>query len=279
MTHHPLDRRGFLTATGAAVFLAATHGPEAWADAKAGPETAKPASAAPHRLLSLDLVTEASFEEMQEFYGGLLGLSTEARDDVLTIRGGLTRITFRKAEAPFLAPFYHFAFNIPENKLLAARAWQLERTPLVPPGENLRDPSFPADVVHFRTWDAHSVFFWDPAGNFVEYIARHTLDNAAPGPFTTQDILYASEIAFVSNDVEATVQTFRQALALPQYFGGSDQFRALGDEHGLLLVFKKGRLMGFETGRPIPIAPVHARIHGGPSPDFEAEGYPFRVSG
>lgn len=275
MTDRAIDRRDFLTAAGAALFLGATHGPGSWADSGPSGASAK----GDHRLLALDLKTSAPLEEMRDFYGGLLGLAIESRDDRLIVSAGLTRITFNQAEPPYSSPFYHFAFNIPENKILAARAWQLERTPLVPPGENLRDPDFPDDVVHFRSWDAHSVFFWDPGGNMVEHIARHTLDNAAPGPFTPKDILYASEIAFVTDDVEATSKTFRDTFRLPQYKGGSDQFRALGDEHGLLLVFKQGRIMGFDNGKPIATAPVRATIRGGPTPAFEAERYPFTVTG
>ena len=273
-----MNRRAFLAGSGASLFLAATHGPQTWASPETGPLESR-ASPATHRLLSLDLVTAAPLEEMEEFYGDLLGLATERGDDRLTILGGATRITFSKAGAGYLKPFYHFAFNIPENKLLAARNWQLDRTPLIPPWENLRDPTFPDDVVHFRSWDAHSVFFWDPAGNCVEYIARHTLHNGTPGPFTTGDILYASEIAFVTDDVDATALILRETLAVDQYQGGSDNFRALGDEHGLLLLMKRGRIMGFETGHPIDVAPVHAKIRGGPKPAYGVESYPYLISG
>jgi hypothetical protein len=38
---------------------------------------------------------------------------------------------------------------------------------------------------------------------------RHDLGNAVPGPFTSRDILYASEIAFVADDVPATAETLR----------------------------------------------------------------------
>jgi len=218
---------------------------------------------------------------LRAFYGDLLGLATSLNKDTLTVQGGLTTLTFSPAPSGAEAEktFYHFAFNIPQNKILEARNWQLERTSLVPGGSHLLDPAYPDDIVYFRHWDAHSIFFWDPAGNFVEYIARHTLDNGAPGAFTSQDILYASEIGFVTGDVPTTALLFQEALDLPQYGGGSERFRAIGDEHGLLLVMKQGRVMGFGSGQPIHTNPVRARISKGPKAGFEVKGHPFRISG
>jgi hypothetical protein len=78
---------------------------------------------------------------------------------------------------------------------------------------------------------------------------RHDLGNAAPGPFTSLDILYASEIAFVVDDVPATAETLRGVAGVEQYRGGSDQFLALGDERGLLLVMRRGRNLGLASPR------------------------------
>src|SRR5262249_7227454 len=100
----------------------------------------------------------------------------------------------------------------------------------------LRDADYPNDVVNYSHWNAHSIFFFDPAQNVVEYIARHALRNRAEGSFDSRQILYASEIAFVVDEVAAAAQRMREAVGLDQYRGGDDQFRAIGDERGLLLV-------------------------------------------
>ena len=113
------------------------------------------------------------------------------------------------------------AFNIPENKVKAAHDWQAQRGPLMQTPPHMRDRNFPPHVRHFRNWNAHSVFFWDPAGNILEYIGRHTLKNPAPGPFTSDDILYASEIAFVTDDVPTMASAIEQRFDLPQYLQGS----------------------------------------------------------
>jgi catechol-2,3-dioxygenase len=132
-------------------------------------------------------------------------------------------------------------------------------------------------VVHFRHWDAHSIFFWDPAGNLVEHIARHTLGNAAEGPFTSADILCASEIGLIVDDVAAAAGTLRRAFGLGDYRGVSDRFNALGDENGLLLVMKRGRELGFGEGKTSGIFPTKAAIRASRPAEVALSGYPYRV--
>jgi catechol-2,3-dioxygenase len=120
------------------------------------------------RIAALELLTAAPLAKMKQFYGESLGLKM-LTDEAgrLVIVGGGTRLTFRPAPRDAGAPFYHFAFNIPENKALAAHKWQTARSSLLPIPARLRDPKFPDDVVHYRHWNAHSVFFLDPGGNVV----------------------------------------------------------------------------------------------------------------
>ncbi len=231
------------------------------------------------RLLRLRLLTAAPLAKMKSFYHELLGLPlTEKKAGEFTFAGGQTAVTFAQAQPEYGEPFYHVAFNIPENKILDAHDWQKPRTPLDRINANLRDPDFPEDVVHFRHWNAHSIFFWDPAGNLIEYIARHDLKNGAAGAFSANDILYASEIAFISDDVANTALEMRKALDLEQYRGGDDRFRALGDEHGLLLVMIRGRRWGYEEkARPTGIFPTVAEIRGAKPAQFATAGYPYEI--
>lgn len=271
-------RREFLASASAAALVLATHERLAWA-AIAGEGEAPTSPAAP-LLAGLRLQTAAPLDEMKAFYAGRLGLDVLAEsEDELTVAGGATAITFERAKPGPLRPFYHFAFNIPENKIGAARKWQLERSPLLPGLPRLRDPEFPEDVVHFAHWNAHSVFFLDPAENVVEYIARHDLGNAAGGAFDASDILYASEIGLVVDDVPFTASSVGKSFDLAPYRGGSDEFTALGDEHGLLLVFARGRTLSF--GRPEPkkaeVFPVEATIHATKGRRFRMTEYPYAI--
>jgi catechol 2,3-dioxygenase-like lactoylglutathione lyase family enzyme len=276
----PRNRRQFLTTASAATLVTLAHGHLAWAAPT--PEASKMTGAkAAQRILGLRLLTAAPLEKMKAFYHRTLGLPVlKENANELTIEGGSTPITFLPAKPDQGNPFYHFAFNIPENKLLDARAWQLERTELLPIFPRLRDPSYPDDVVHFSHWNAHSVFFLDPAGNVLEYIARHDLNNSADGPFSTGDILYASEIAFIVDDVSALSSGLQGTFELDQYRQGSDTFRALGDELGLLLVFQRGRnmSMGYAEPRLADVFPIVAQIRGATATKYSPPNLPFEVT-
>lgn len=144
-------------------------------------------------IRELRLLTATPLSRMREFYRDKIGFRVLAESaSEISFAGGGTRLTFMKAGPEQIKgagnrgngePFYHFAFNIPRDKILAARSWQLERTRLTRPRPGLLDPAYPDDVWHFSQWNAHSVFFFDPAFNIVEYIARHNLDTG-PGHAT-----------------------------------------------------------------------------------------------
>ena len=273
------DRRGFLARASACSALIAAHGgPPSWSPGWASsPDNRKKNSA---RILSLTLLTCAPLAKMKEFYHHVLGLPVlKETSDRLTIVAGETPITFERAEPAAGEPFYHFAFNIPENKIVAARTWQKERTPLLPIPAHLRDPAYPHDVVDYRHWNAHSIFFFDPAGNVVEYIARHDLKNGAPGPFRSQEVLYVSEIGLIVDNVAAAVSKLKDVVGLRQYKGGSDQFPALGDEHGLLLVIKRGRVLSFDAAekKAAAVFRTEAAVRGVKQTKYSFPDFPYEV--
>ena len=113
----------------------------------------------------------------------------------------------------------------------------------------------------------------------VEYIARHDLKNAQPGPFGSGDILYASEIAFVVDEVASAATELRKVVGIDQYRGGSDQFVALGDEHGLLLVMKRGRVISFEAKerKAVDVFPTTAAVRGDRRTRFALPEFPYEV--
>lgn len=278
MKSDPISRRQLLGQASAAALITALHPPALFGQrSRLRPETA--ADAEP-RISALRLLTAASFDSLKQFYTEGLGLPVIAETEAeLTLAGGATAITFVKADPELGTPWYHVAFNIPENKLLAAREWQLERSPLVETPERLRDPRFPEDVRHFRNWNAHSLFFYDPAGNLLEYIARHDLGNRADGPFTSADILYASEIAFVVDDQPASARHLHRDLGLDVYPLDTSWWWAMGDELGLLLCIPK-RLWGENTDNPkrFGVYPTEATIQGGEPTQYQLPGYPYRVT-
>lgn len=207
-------------------------------------------------------------EALETFYGHDLGLPTQRSGDVLTIDAGTTQIVFTAVTEG--KPFYHFAFNIPENKLGSAVKWQKKRTELVRRNNK--------DVVHFSKWNADSVFFRDPAGNLLEYIARHDLKNSAKGDFSTTDILYASEIGLVVDDIPKTVTAAKSHLNLGIYRDNSQNFASIGDEHALLVVVKRNRKWFPARKRPAKVFPINATIRGPENRGLEMNEYGYKVS-
>jgi len=198
--------------------------------------------------------------DMRSFYQEVLNLPVIADDPrSLTIRAGGTQLSFY-ADVAGGSPFYHFAFNIPENKLESAIEWMSTRAPLL----KRKDGS---PVVHFRWLDAHSIYFRDPAANLLEFIAHHALKNARPGDFKVTDILYASEIGLVTDDVPALAAELDTKLNLTNYHTKlgepvSDTFRPIGDPYGFFIVVKHKRKW-LMTDDPAGLFPVGAELHGG----------------
>ena len=233
------------------------------------------------RILHLDLVTATPIAELKKFYTGVLELPLISEQaDQFMIRAGETTLSFVQVKQYDAAPFYHFAFNIPENKIVKAREWQLKRTELSATPAHMIDDKFPKDIRHFQNWNAHSIFFWDPAGNLVEYIARHDLGNGADGEFTSKDLLCASEIAFIVNDADAIADELKSSFNLSQYRGGDANFRAIGDENGLLLVIKKGRIWESHTNisRTPATIKTAVTINADKKEIWKPANYPFEIN-
>lgn len=241
-----LSRRQMLAST-VALGSCGLHAPYQHLHAKESP-VKRPAS---HGIAELRLQS-AKIDLLQHFYGHDLGLPTKRNGGELTIIAGSTRIIFESVDSDRSDPFYHVAFNIPENKLKHALQWQKQRTELVRRGTS--------EVIHFAKWNADSIFFRDPAGNLLEYIARHNLNNASEGDFSTTDILYASEIGLVVDDVPGTVAAAKKHLHMDIYRDNSANFASIGDEHALLIVVKRGRKWFPAKTNPANVYPTVATI-------------------
>jgi catechol-2,3-dioxygenase len=232
------------------------------------------------RIKSVQIATKVPLKEMEDYYGKTLGLKVINAKNQLTVFAGKTTIIFEETKEENAEPWYHIAFNIPENKLWKARAWQLKKGPLKirEPGPNV-DAKYP-DVIFYPKWDAHSVFFWDPAGNLLEYIARHTLSNAAEGEFTSEDILYVSEVCFMSDDLKATAAEMKSKLDLKDYLHSNDHFHPIGDEYGLLINFPIGRSWRSNNNggrKKTNVYPTHVRLSGSEEKQYKHAEYPFSV--
>lgn len=204
-------------------------------------------------ILEIQLLTH-DLAGQRDFYTDVLQVPLlETSLDTVTFQAGHSRLAFKQAP-PGWSGCYHYAFNIPENQFGQAKAWLSQRVALIADSNG-------ADEFDFQNWNAHAVYCYDPAGNVVELIARHKLANAAHESFGGHSLLCVSEIGLPAVDVRDVVRSLTSGLELEVYWGaGSDTFTALGDEHGLFIVVKRGRIWFPDTGKGADAQPLRIMV-------------------
>lgn len=230
-------------------------------------------------IKSVRIQTAVDLKAMEDFYRKNLGFATASRTpEELCLIAGESRLKFVKVEAQGEGPLTHFAFNIPQNMIRSALEYTQERIEVIVPGPQQCDIDYPKEIFHFHHWNAHSVFFWDPAFNLVEFISRHDLDNDAGGKFGPNHIHCISEIAFGAKD-GAAHDHIKKELRLPTYPIGAPA-GALGDQNGLLLFFNVGRLWGSTSKTPKRLQThfVEVEIAGASAKSVRVPDYPFIVT-
>lgn len=205
------------------------------------------------RINELTLAT-ADPAELKKFYSDLLGFEEIpglGGSDGFSFQCGHTRINFVPGDRDAK---YHFAFNIHPDKLEDAIEWlQGKGVELVHSAEQK------GFLIDFPNWWAKSVYFYDPAGNIAELIARGALGPAGNAPkFSASSVVGVSEIGVVSDDVPAMREWIATAHGIPAFTRNqnTDEFSAMGDDHGLLLLVHTGRrwFMGNFDAKHFPLA-------------------------
>ena len=205
----------------------------------------------------------APLDAQRAFYSERLGLPLEKDGgDGFTVRAGSSLLRFERAEQG--EPTYHFAFNVPANRFAESKAWIAERVELVTYEGD--------DEFDFSSWNAHAVYFFDPAGNIVELISRHGLPNEADAPA----LLEISEMGMPAPDVPALSRMIEEQLGFGLYDGGGDAFAAMGDERGLLIVVRSGRTWFPQAGEGRPW-PLELTLSGPLQADLKPPDLPYVV--
>ena len=188
-------------------------------------------------------ILSGNLPETEKFYTEILNLKIRHKSqDYISFQAGKTVLTFVRSSQE--KPKYHFAFNIPNNRLSDALSY-LESTVEILPGESGEK------IVDFRNWNARSVYFKDTTGNIVEFIARFDLDNQNRIGSAEPLILSISEIGISVDDV------LKESLDIKSHYAvdfftkqkPAESFAALGDDNGLL-IFSKYRRHWFPTRYP-----------------------------
>ena len=176
--------------------------------------------------------------DLRDFYGGELGVPL-AGDAIVA---GETRLRFHVENGE---AFYHFALLIPGDRFDAALAWAQERVELL------------GDVFDFENWNAHAVYFHDPAGNIVELIAHHGLEESGrEGAFAATEFLGFSELGVVGDRPSLLLEL--EGLGLRLWDGsieGRDRLAFVGERGRTFILAPVGRGW-LPTDRPAEQHPV-----------------------
>ena len=194
---------------------------------------------------------------LYHFYKNVLELPvTDDSDTQFTIHTGLTKLIFEKTQDPLSFPNYHFAFNIPSNRIQEAHDWLKEKTEL------LWIEDYKSYIADFTNWNANSVYFLDPAGNIAELIARADLNDIVNEPFSSKHVRSVSEIGLVfpEKGFQRSIELMMKDYNL-EYFSKQpplEKFCAIGNDEGLFIIVPENR--SWYPCKDKPAAIFHMRI-------------------
>ncbi|GAB2825149.1 VOC family protein [Ferruginibacter profundus] len=185
-------------------------------------------------ILEIEIQTD-DLNATELFYTGILGMKlVNKTSDTISLSAGQSTLTF--IQSNHLHPTYHFAFNIPHNKLNEAIEWATAKL-------NLIATTGSGMVADFKSWNAKAIYFYDNNKNIVEFIARFDLPDTSDKTFSISSIQSISEIGIVT---DAPIQLADQLMldnTLPVFAKGtkSKEFVTLGNDNGLFIIVETNR--------------------------------------
>jgi catechol-2,3-dioxygenase len=217
-------------------------------------------------------VYSASLQSQIAFYQRLQLPIIEMSDHQFTLQIGHSRLTFRQAQDNE-RHVHHIAFNISEHLYEQAIAWAQARVDLLPYEGSVR-----VDFTDSH-WNAHSLYFADPAGNILEFIARHNLRESTPATnFDQGQIKGISEIGLAAPDASVIATALTETLGIPVFSGDPHgSFCALGDDEGLLLAVQAGRMWMPTDNVPSGVFPVEVTVLGTEQRTLTMDALPYTV--
>jgi catechol-2,3-dioxygenase len=171
----------------------------------------------------------------ETFYNHTLGIKTaDKTGEQVSFIAGETKLIF--IQSGVQNPNYHIAFDIPKNKLDEAFQWIKDKVDILPVTAD-------SDIADIKHWNARSFYFYDNNDNLLELICRYDLENESNTAFSGQSILYISEIGLVADNASEMADKLTAKYGIRDYTKQPrmDNFAALGDESGLLIIVNENR--------------------------------------
>lgn len=200
------------------------------------------------KINELTLYT-SKLKEVESFYTDLLGLELlNSNQDSIKLKMGETNLIFEKSEQSM---YYHFAINTPSYQIGDALNWIKSKTKVLP---------FHGDeIVDFQSWNAEALYFYDPAGNIVELIARKNLKIPSADNFDASSFQHISEIGLPVTNVKSAFNQLKEECGLSKFSGDYERFCAIGWETGLFITIdynQKDWIPNDDKAHPFPFSCV-----------------------
>ncbi|ROS75664.1 catechol-2,3-dioxygenase [Curtobacterium sp. PhB130] len=176
------------------------------------------------------LLPVRSVSEVSEFYARA-GFAVQGETSRVTVTIGRSRIVFLEGE---FDGAHHLAFTIPTGTFDHARQWIEERTSLLSVDEQTEFEG-PA------SWNSRSLYFNGPDEQVLELIERRALSHGPVHSFTAADLVCVSELGVAVPDVPNAVHALEAAGIHPYGNEPAQDFAAVGDVDGLLILVTSGR--------------------------------------
>lgn len=207
-------------------------------------------------------------ESMREFYGETLELPITSRDvDSFSVAAGSTTVTFERTNTA--NQNYHFALRVPNGQLIPAAHWLLERT-------ELSEHPTGSKVVEFTQLNSESIYFVDPAGNLIEFVARSDLDDTVEGDFSPTYIRSMNEIGMPVNEVAPMISFLTDRIGIESLGDVDADIVSIGDLNGMIVIAQAGTdwFMSDKTKR---VEPLEISISALQTEKLVLDEYPYVV--
>lgn len=178
-----------------------------------------------------------NLKAQKEFYGITLSLEIQ-NENANSFEVIIGSSVLKLAEDNTATP-YHIAFHIPPEGINEALNWIKERMEIQKNGND--------EIVDFSAWNAESLYFYDADKNILEFISRSHLYPKANQDFSEKSILGIAEIGLVTNNIKQNFKALNETIGLEKYDGNFDNFCAIGDDKGLIIIIDKNKKDWFPT--------------------------------